>query len=136
MNFRYKLMRFMSGRYGIDMLFYILFAVAAVLSFANCFVRSVYLQLAVYIIVIYSFFRIFSRNTQARRRENEFITNFSQKLKSFFAVRRQRSADITHIYKKCPYCGAVLRLPRRKGRHITTCPRCGKSFKVRVFRER
>ena len=35
MNFRYKLMRFMSGRYGIDALFYVLFGVAAVLFIVN-----------------------------------------------------------------------------------------------------
>lgn len=134
MNFRYKLMRFMSGRYGIDTLFYVLFAVAAVLSLLNCFVRSIYLQLAVYIIVIYAFFRILSRNTQARRRENDFVMHFCEKIRSFFAIRRQRKADITHIYKKCPFCGAVLRLPRKKGKHQTSCPKCSKSFKVHVFR--
>ena len=47
---------------------------------------------------------------------------------------RQHKAARTHIYKKCPNCHAVLRLPRRKGKHTTVCPNCSKEFKVRVFK--
>lgn len=134
MNFRYKLMQFMSGRYGVDGLFYVLFASAAVLSIVNCFVRAFWLQLIVYAIIIYAFFRTMSRNIEARRRENQAFNRIASKLKEKQNIRRQRKADYTHIYKKCPSCHSVLRLPRRKGKHTTVCPKCNKKFKVYVFK--
>ncbi len=135
MNFRYKLMQFMSGRYGIDRLFYILFAISAVLAFLNCFIHSIILQLVIYGITFYAFFRVLSRNTTARARENRTVTGFVGTLKKKSETARQRAADTTHIYKKCPKCRAVLRLPRRKGKHETVCPKCGNRFRVRVYKE-
>lgn len=132
MNFRYKLIRFMSGRYGLDTLFYVLFSVAAVLSLINCFVRSYILQIIVYAIVIFAFFRVMSRNIEKRRRENAVFIRIASKLKERKELRDRRKADYNHIYKKCPHCRAVLRLPRRKGRHETVCPKCNTHFTVNV----
>lgn len=134
MNFRYKLMQFMSGRNGLDNLFYALFAVAALISIINCFVNSFILQFIIWIILGYAFFRVLSRNIAARRRENQAFNHVALKIKEKRDVRRQRKADYTHIYKKCPSCHAVLRLPRRKGKHTTVCPKCNKKFKVHVFK--
>ncbi len=134
MNFRYKLMQFMSGRYGLDEFFYVLFVIATVLSVVNCIVRSIWLQFVVYAIIVYAFFRVMSRNTEARRRENLAFVKLKTGLINKRSIRRQRKADYSHIYKKCPNCRAVLRLPRRKGKHTTVCPKCNKEFKVRVFK--
>ena len=51
-----------------------------------------------------------------------------------YNIAKQRKADRDHVYKKCPNCRAVLRLPRRKGRHTTICPKCKKEFRVYVFK--
>ena len=134
MNFRYKLMQFMSGRNGIDNLFYMLFAVAAIIFIINCFVNSFVLQFIIWIVLGYAFFRALSRNIDARRRENQFFNRVLLNLKEKQNVRRQRKADYSHIYRKCPACHAVLRLPRRKGKHTTVCPKCSKKFKVYVFK--
>ncbi len=134
MNFRYRLMQFMSGRYGVDGLFYALFAVSAILAIVNCFLRVVWLQFVVYAIIIYAFFRIVSRNIQARRRENRAFINLGAKVFKKYNVYRQRKMDRGHVYKKCPACRAVLRLPRRKGKHTTICPKCNKEFRVYVFK--
>lgn len=132
MNFRYRLMQFMSGRYGIDKLFYIITAVALILSFINIFLQSFILQTVVYVIMFFGILRVFSRNCEARRRENRWICeklNFIQRKRDFY---NQKKADKCHIYKKCPACKAILRLPRRVGLHTTICPRCNKNFKVKV----
>ncbi len=134
MNFRYKLMRFMSGRYGVDALFYVLFGVAAVLFVVNVFVRSIIIQIIIDAILIYAFYRALSRNIAARKRENNAIMHIAFKMREKHNVSRQRKADYTHIYKKCPRCKAVLRLPRRKGKHTTICPKCQNKFKVYVFK--
>lgn len=134
MNFRYRLMQLMSGRYGPDGLFYVIFGVSAILSVANCFIRSFVLQTVVYALVIYAFFRVMSRNIEARRRENQIFNNFKIKITNKRNVIRQRKADYNHVYKKCPRCHAVLRLPRRKGKHTTVCPKCNNKFRVYVFK--
>lgn len=132
MNFRYRLMQFMSGRYGMDKFFYGIVAVAVVISFLNLFFRSIILQLAVYALFFYALFRILSRNYEARRRENVWFLeklDFLKKRKEFYD---RKKADSFHIYKKCPACKAILRLPRRVGVHTTICPRCNKEFTVKV----
>lgn len=134
MNFKYRLMQFMSGRYGVDSLFYVIFGVAAVLSIINCFIRSLILQIIVYAIVVFAFFRMMSRNIEARRRENQWFNKTKIMFVNKRNIRRQRKADYSHVYKKCPRCHAVLRLPRRKGKHTTVCPKCNKQFKVFVFK--
>ena len=132
MNFRYRLMQFMSGRYGADKLSNALLILAAVVSFVNLFVRTSILQLIVYALIIYAFFRMLSRNIEGRRRENQWFNeklSFLKKRKEFY---EQKKADTFHVYKKCPACKAILRLPHRIGEHTTVCPRCGKEFKVKV----
>lgn len=132
MNFRYRLMQFMSGRYGMDKLFYGIFTAAVILSFINLFVRSWVIQLAVYALVFYGLFRVLSRNSEARLRENRWFTDKLGVLKRKRDFQRQKQNDKFHIYKKCPACKAVLRLPHRVGSHKTVCPRCGKEFSVKV----
>ena len=135
MGFRYRLMQFMSGRYGVDYLFYFLFVFSAALAFVNIFLRIVALQIVIYAIMVYALFRVFSRNISARSRENRAVLGVVKRFKDIKNKRKQRKADYNHIYKKCPYCKAVLRLPRKKGKHTTVCPRCNKSFNVRVYKE-
>lgn len=134
-NFRYKLMQFMSGRYGIDKLSYFLLFSAVALSFVNCFVYSWILRAVVSAMCFYVLFRTLSRNIYARSRENQKFEGILYKVRNYRNTCRQRKADFTHIYKKCPYCRAVLRLPRRKGKHTTVCPKCSKSFRVKVWRD-
>ena len=73
MNFRYRIMQFMSGRYGSDQLFYGLAISAAALSFINLFIRSIIIQAIVYAILFFAVFRMFSRNLEVRRKENQWF---------------------------------------------------------------
>lgn len=132
MNFRYRIIQFMSGRYGPDETFFIVFAVSVVLSLVNIFLRSVILQLLIYTLVIYAIFRMFSRNIEQRRKENAWVTGKLGFLKRKGELHRQRRNDKFHVYKKCPSCKAILRLPRRVGVHRTVCPKCGREFTVKV----
>ena len=132
MNFRYRLMQFMSGRYGTDDLTYALLISGIVLSCINIIVRSLILQLLVYAIIIYAIFRVLSRNLEARRRENRFFNEKINIFKSKLELYKKQKNDKFHIYRKCPSCKAVLRLPHRIGEHTTVCPRCNKEFKVKV----
>ena len=90
MNFRYKLMQFMSGRYGTDSLTYGLFALAFATAFVNIFVGSRILQLLVSAIIIYAAFRVLSRNIEARRKENNFFNSKINFLKGRIDLYKQQ----------------------------------------------
>lgn len=134
MNFRYRFMQFMSGRYGADTLFYGLFITASALAFINIFLRLWILQIIVYGIMFYAIFRYLSRNISSRSEENQKFKNFLASIQRKSEIARQRKADVYHVYKKCRKCGAILRLPRRVGKHKTVCPKCNHEFTVRVRR--
>ncbi len=131
-----KLYRFMYGRYGMygtdtlnKVLLWIYFVWIIVCSVAELFVDSIWFSLCYWLLtlfmVCYMFFRIFSKNVVARRRENERFCNFFKLRKNKFKDRK------THVYRKCPKCRAILRLPKTKGKHFVVCPRCCERFKVR-----
>ena len=128
-----KLYRFMYGRYGVDTLSKVMvwayLGVVICFTIAALFVDSIWLSLIQYVstsaMLIWIFFRMFSRNVAARRRENE-------KFCGFFKLRRNKFRDRkTHVYRKCHACGAMLRLPKAKGKHFVVCPRCNKRFEVK-----
>ena len=123
----------MYGRYGGDTLNKVLIWVYAIwiilFSVISIFIDSIWLSLFYWVstlgLVIWIFFRMFSRNIPARRRENERFCGF-------FKLRRNKFRDRkTHVYRKCPACKAVLRLPKSKGKHFVVCPRCKHRFEVK-----
>lgn len=78
-------------------------------------------------------FRCFSKNYVRRRKENELYLRLRHPIAAWFGLCRNRIRDRkTHVYRKCPQCRAVLRLPRTSGQHTVRCPKCGNRFEVRV----
>ena len=139
MNFRYRLMQFMSGRNGPDLLTFVSIGLAMALSFVNIILSfftnrlvTSLVQLLVYALLGYAIFRFMSRNISARHKENEWFVSRLYFLKRKRELYNNRKADKCHVYKKCPYCKAILRLPHRLGKHKTVCPRCNKEFTVKV----
>lgn len=132
MNFRYRLMQFLSGRYGVDKLFYGIMGLAAAIAFLNLFIRQYFVQIVVYALLFYALFRILSRNHEARIKENKWFIGKISFLKNKKDFYYRKKSDSLHVYKKCPTCKAVLRLPHRVGVHKTVCPRCGREFTVKV----
>ena len=136
MRFRDKLQRFMWGRYGIDGLYYGLFALYILTWIVQGFIKisvvRALVSLAGLAALFFMVFRVFSRNIPARRKENERFMRIWGRVKSFFVLQKNKIRDVKHFtYKKCPACKATLRLPRKKGRHNVVCPKCKNRFEVR-----
>ena len=136
MNFRYKLAQLFYGRYlsyGLDALTVIITVFCLIISFVNIFVGSILLYLFQTCLLIYMLFRLFSKNISKRQQENKVFADFFNAIKASKQLhQRIKSEKNTHVYKKCPHCKVVLRLPRKPGAHTVKCPRCGESFKVTV----
>ena len=124
------LRRFMYGRYGSDQLNMAILIAAVLVSLTNSiltvFLREsgVYssivaplLSVTVYGLLIYSFFRMFSRNIYKRQRENRRFTQLWMRLK-----------DRNNRYFRCPNCKQTVRVPRGRGKICIRCPKCGEKF--------
>lgn len=135
-NLRYKFAQFMSGRYiyyGIDLLSKILVIVCIGLSVINLFLHSLIVYLLETALFFWMFYRLFSRNIQKRQQENSKAYATINKFKTAFSLRKRMHNDReTHIYKKCPHCSVMLRLPKKSGEHNVNCPRCKNNFKIKV----
>ncbi len=131
---RQFLYRFMSGRYGNDSLNNFLFYLYIIIAVLNIFINSYILYVVSTAAILYMFFRMLSRNTTARYRENQKFLTFKNKITGKFSLLKNRVRDRKiYVYKKCPFCKATLRLPRKKGKHTCKCPKCSNSFNMRVF---
>ena len=80
MKFAEKIMRFMYGRNGMDALNHALFYTYLVLWIVSLFVRSAILSGLCTVCAVWMLFRCFSRNLEARRRENMTWWNFKTKI--------------------------------------------------------
>ncbi len=139
-NFRNKLIAFLQGSYGFDdfgkFLLYVYILFIILIGIIDIFVNGIFIVIArmiVSLIIIYAIFRIFSKKIYVRRNENEKYKLILKRTKDYFKLLKNKFKDRkTHIYKKCPYCKAVLRLKKIKGNHRAACPKCGKSFNIKV----
>lgn len=148
MRFRDRVARFMYGRYGMDnfnkFLLYSELVCLVLGLILNIFFRwgAIFYILCI-ILIVYSYFRMFSRNIPKRRRENEIFLDAKLKVKSFFkggyknifkkhSSRKKGSGviDYDDMFKifRCPMCGQRIRVPKGKGRIQITCPKCKCKF--------
>ena len=131
MRFRERLERFMSGRYGNDQLNNLLLIAVLVIIFVNIFFNSYIVTLAYLALWGWSVFRSMSRNIYKRRKENEIFLKVWGPISGKFKLMKNKHRDRkTHVYKKCPQCKSILRLPKRKGKHTVKCPICDERFDV------
>lgn len=132
-SFRERLYYFFSGRNGSDALGMTALILALALDIVNSFIYSIWLAIPSLLLLCYSIFRMFSRNVYKRRVENQRFCRFFRPVKNFFVLRKNKRRDKkTHVYKKCPQCKKVLRLPRVSGKHTVKCPCCQNRFEMKI----
>ena len=137
-----KILRFMSGRYGSDHFGRFISVVSLIIMIVGLIFRNIIICLIALASVGYGIFRMFSGNKTARSRENALYLKCKaktaaffriNKIKSWFRLQKNKWRDRkTHIYKKCPYCKKMLRLPKVKGMHSVSCPVCRKKFDIKI----
>ena len=123
---------FMVGRHGADQLSLALLIAGLVLSLISRSTHSAILSWAGYVAFIWSLFRIFSRNSAKRYKENDKFVAMSQKAKAETTQFIARLKNLKQYkYFHCPQCRQQLRVPRGKGRLRVTCTRCGNKFEIK-----
>ena len=125
---------FLQGRYGVDQLYYGLLGLYIVLIFLRIFIHTPILPWVGLVVLILAVLRTLSKNIPARRRENELFLKVWRPVKSWFLLCRDRIRDRkTYRYRRCKHCHAILRLPVKKGKHTTRCPKCDETTDVRIL---
>jgi uncharacterized C2H2 Zn-finger protein len=129
--FRQRIYRFMYGRNGTDKLGTAVLLAALLFMILETLTKWWWLSILALSLLIYSNFRVFSKNLAKRRAENAAFCSLWNKIKNSFTLQKNKWRDRkTHIYYKCPQCKSVLRLPRKKGHHTVNCPRCHHRFEM------
>ena len=124
-----KLIRFMQGRYGVDPFTRFLMGVALACMILSFFTRSMVWSFIILLLLVYCYFRMFSKNIYKRTAENRIYQEKTYKIRCFFARQKNMMSQRKeyHIYK-CPSCSQKIRIPRGKGRIEVRCPKCSTTF--------
>lgn len=131
---RESLSRFMTGRYGVDQFSFFLLGAYLVIAVVNMFVRTPIITILELLLLVYVFFRALSRNGYKRGAENTRFLMIWRAVAGWFRRTVTRIKEFrTKVYHKCPNCKATLRLPRRKGKHTVSCPKCHQDFQVKIW---
>ena len=132
-GFRQWMRDFMWERNGFDSLCRAVWILSFALCIVNVFADSLVISIVISVLVVYTVFRMLSKNLERRRAENAVYHRIVGKVKKHFSLLGNRWRDRkTHVYKKCPGCGNTLRLPRMKGKHVASCPCCRRKFDVKI----
>ena len=119
-SFRGGMTRFMAGRYGMDrlnsVLLWVSVAFVVVALFLPGKIRLAFTLIA-YLLMGIAIFRLLSRNTYRRYRENRRLLMLIDQIK-----------DKDHKYYTCPRCRQPVRVPKGKGKISITCPKCKEKF--------
>lgn len=125
-NFKYRMAQWMMGRYGIDELTQALMLLGCGFVLVNFFAHSGILSTLALLLMALGIFRCYSRNIAARARELAKYQELMVKPKAWWRLLNKKWVNRkTTIYFKCKGCGAVLNVPKGKGKILVTCPKCG-----------
>ena len=155
------LYRLMQGRYGNDEFSQFLMIAGIVVIFASNFLRVGLLHTLGWVMLIYAYFRVMSKNISKRQQENYKFLQLKSRLlsrkpagnagagQSKWKQRKaqkqqakqqqtdysqyQQQADVENYnYYRCRNCGQIVRVPKGKGTVKITCPECKNSFTDRT----
>lgn len=81
------------------------------------------------ILIVFTYFRLFSRDFQSRSEENRKFLDATSKIRRRFNRDKNIAKQLKdyHIYS-CPNCKQKIRIPRGKGNIEICCPKCQTRF--------
>jgi len=127
---REKLQRFMAGRYGADQLSRVYLALILILLVLSMFVKFLPLYWAALLLLIYTYYRMFTKNVSKMYAQNQKYLNWRyRKVAKWAAFKKRFAQRKDYRFFRCPTCRQRVRVPKGKGKICITCPRCHHDFK-------
>ena len=127
----------MYGRYGIDDLYHFLFRSYIVLIILNLFINSKIMTILEFLLIIFTFYRVLSKNCYQRRKENKKYLKIKESILMPFKNIKRNIQDKDNVYKKCSKCKTILKLPvpMKRGVKHAKCPNCKKRLTIITFKK-
>lgn len=119
----------MRGRYGADNLsrFLSMFALVFLAIGFLSQIKWFFIPGALLILIYY--FRFFSKNHEARKKENVRYLSMEFWVTDRWRKFRKRQVEKQNYkFFKCPGCKQTVRVPKGHGKVEVSCPKCGKRF--------
>jgi hypothetical protein len=128
-----RLNRWMSGRNGTDQLGIFTLIFGLILSMLGSILNLGIISFLGLVLYVITLFRMFSRNLQGRRKENDlylkYTGNLTTKSRQFFRRMKNRKE---YRYFRCPQCRQLIRMKRGTGEKQVTCAKCGHQFQQKA----
>ena len=117
MKLKDRFIRFMYGRYGVDSFGKFTIWGSLILMLIAGWTHRGILSWLAWAGIIYSYFRMFSKNTYKRAAENQKYLQMTRGIRTFFYRQRNMITQRkTHHIYKCPSCKQKIRVPKGKGK--------------------
>ena len=117
MKLKDRFIRFMYGRYGVDSFGKFTIWGSLILMLIAGWTHRGILSWLAWAGIIYSYFRMFSKNTYKRAAENQKYLQMTRGIRTFFYRQRNMITQRkTHHIYKCPSCKQKIRVPKGKAR--------------------
>lgn len=128
-NLKYKFAAFMQERNGVDQFSQFLNVIVMILLILSIFIRWTPIYWVGLALLVYMYFRIFSKNIPKRSMENQKFCN----MRYDFNVKKnkwKKEWEQRKIYRffRCPMCHQKVRVPKGRGKICITCPKCRQEF--------
>ena len=124
-----KFYQFMMGRNGVDDLARMRSWLVLILLILGIFTRLGIFSLLALVLLVYMYFRVFSRNTSKRYEENQKYLNFKyNRTVSWNRFKKRMAQRRDYRFYKCPMCKQEVRVPKGHGKIEITCPKCREQF--------
>lgn len=126
---REKLYQFMSGRNGVDELSKMHSWVVLILLLIGLFTRMWIFSVLALALMVYMYFRVFSKNTAKRYEENQKYVNFRyERTVQWNKWKKRMGQRKDYRFYRCPACRQEVRVPKGHGKIEISCPKCREKF--------
>ncbi len=129
----------MGRRCGLDELNNLIMLVGFLYVVAALFTKNKIFLLVGAAFVILCYLRVFSKNVDKRKRENDFYMRYMGKvvlearlLKLMIRMKCKSIQDKEYVYFVCDACHQVIRVPKGRNKVNIRCPKCNHTFVKRT----
>ena len=124
-----KFYRFMQGRNGVDELARMHSWLVLILLLVGMFTRIGLFSLLALGLLIYMYFRVFSKNISKRYTENQKYLYYRSKWQNRRErMKKEHAQKGAYKFFSCPGCKQRVRVPKGRGKICITCPKCKMEF--------